>query len=179
MIFREATLDGVIVIEPDRIADGRGHFARTWCRAVFAEHGIAAEFVQCNTSFNARRGTLRGLHHQAAPDAEDKLIRCTRGRVFDVALDVRSGSETRGRWCATELSAENGRSVFIPAGFAHGFQTLEDASELFYQMSAAFAPEAARGIRWDDPEIAIDWPLPNPIVSKRDRAHPPLFELAT
>ena len=179
MIFRRAALADVIVIEPERIEDERGHFARTWCRDAFAEHGIAADFVQCNTSYNHRRGTLRGLHFQSPPHGEGKLIRCTRGRVFDVAVDVRPGSATRGAWCATELSAGNGRMVYIPAGFAHGFQTLEDASELFYQMSAAHAPEAARGIRWDDPEIGIDWPIPDPIMSERDRRNPLLSDGAT
>jgi dTDP-4-dehydrorhamnose 3,5-epimerase len=173
VIFREAALAGVIVIEPDRVADSRGHFARTWCREAFEAQGLTADFVQCNTSFNRRRGTLRGLHYQASPHDESKLIRCTRGRVFDVAVDVRAGSATRGKWCATELSDDNGRMVFIPGGFAHGFQSLEDASELFYQMSAAYVAEAARGVRWDDPGLAIDWPLADPIISERDRRNPP------
>ncbi len=178
MIFRDAGLDGVIVIEPERTEDERGHFARTWCRDAFAGRGLPVDFAQCNTSFNRRRGTLRGLHYQAAPHEEAKLIRCTRGRVFDVAVDVRPGSATLGRWCAAELSADNGRMVFIPGGFAHGFQTLEDASELFYQMSAAYAPEAVRGIRWDDPELAIDWPVADPILSERDRTLPGLDQAA-
>ncbi len=172
MIFRDTALDGVIVIEPDRIEDERGHFARTWCHEAFEAHGLAIDFVQCNTSFNHRRGTLRGLHYQVPPHEEGKLIRCTRGRIFDVAVDVRAGSATRGKWCATELSDDNGRMVFIPGGFAHGFQTLEDASEVFYQMSAAHAPEAARGVRWDDPKLDIDWPVANPVVSERDRRFP-------
>lgn len=172
MIFRDAGLDGVIVIEPERAEDERGHFARTWCRDAFAERGLATDFAQCNTSFNRRRGTLRGLHYQAAPHQEAKLVRCTRGRVFDVAVDVRPGSATLGRWCAAELSADNGRMVFIPGGFAHGFQTLEDTSELFYQMSAAYAPEAVRGISWNDPAIGIDWPIPEPILSERDHRNP-------
>ncbi len=177
MIFRDTTLDGVIVIEPDRVEDERGHFARTWNREAFEKRGLAGDFVQCNTSFNHQRGTLRGRHYQVPPHAESKLIRCTRGRVFDVAVDVRTGSATRGKWCAAELSADNGRMVFIPGGFAHGFQTLEDASEVFYQMSAAYAPEAARGVRWDDPGLAIDWPIADPIVSERDATHPLFLEL--
>ncbi len=177
MIFRAAALDGVIVIEPERVEDERGHFARTWCRETFAARGLAADFVQCNTSFNHRRGTLRGLHYQVAPHAESKLVRCTRGRVFDVAVDVRAGSATRGKWCAAELSADNGRMVFIPGGFAHGFQTLEDESEMFYQMSATHGPEAARGVRWDDRGLAIDWPVADPIVSERDRTHPYFLQL--
>ncbi len=178
MIFRDTALDGVFVIEPERVADERGHFARTWCREAFETRGLAADFVQCNTSFNRRRGTLRGLHFQAPPHAESKLIRCTSGRIFDVAVDVRAGSATRGKWCATELSGDNGRMVFIPAGFAHGFQTLQDASEVFYQMSAAHVPAAARGVRWDDPELDIEWPSSTPILSERDRTHPLLHELA-
>ena len=172
MIFHDTPLDGVIVIEPERIEDERGHFARTWCHEAFEAHGLAIDFVQCNTSFNHRRGTLRGLHYQAPPHEEGKLIRCTRGRIFDVAVDVRAGSPTRGKWRATELSADNGRMVFIPGGFAHGFQTLEDASEVFYQMSAAFAPEAARGVRWDDPMLDIEWPVADPIMSEHDRRMP-------
>ncbi len=178
MIFRDTALDGVIVIEPDRIEDERGHFARTWCHEAFEAHGLAIDFVQCNTSFNHLRGTLRGLHYQVPPHEEGKLIRCTRGRIFDVAVDVRAGSATRGKWCATELSDDNGRMVFIPGGFAHGFQTLEDASEVFYQMSAAYAPEAARGIRWNVPAIGIDWPIPEPILSEHDRTLPGLDQAA-
>ncbi len=179
MIFRDTALPGVILIEPERVEDERGHFARTWCREVFEKRGLAAEFTQCNTSFNRRRGTLRGLHYQLAPHAESKLIRCTRGRVFDVAVDVRADSATRGKWCAAELSADDGRMMFIPGGFAHGFETLEDASEVFYQMSAAYAPEMARGVRWDDPGLAIDWPVADPIVSERDGTHPFLLQLVT
>jgi dTDP-4-dehydrorhamnose 3,5-epimerase len=172
VIFRDTPLDGVIVIEPERIEDERGHFARTWCHEAFEAHGILTKFVQCNTSFNHRRGTLRGLHYQVLPHEEAKLIRCKRGRIFDVAVDVRAGSTTRGKWCATELSADDGRMVFIPGGFAHGFQTLEDASEMFYQMSAAYAPEAARGARWNDPELGIEWPLADPIISEHDHRMP-------
>ena len=178
MIFRDTALDGVIEIEPERVEDERGHFARTWSRDAFEDRGLTGEFVQCNTSFNHQRGTLRGLHFQVHPHQEAKLIRCTRGRVFDVAVDVRAGYPTRGKWCAVELSADNGRMLFIPGGFAHGFQTLDDASEVFYQMSAPYAPLAARGIRWNDPELAIDWPLASPILSERDQTLPYLHKLA-
>ena len=177
MIFHDTGLPGVIVIEPERAEDERGHFARTWCREAFEKRGIAADFTQCNTSFNHRRGTLRGLHYQAPPHQEAKLIRCTRGRVFDVAIDVRPGSATLGKWCAAELSEDNCRMVFIPVGFAHGFQTLADASEVFYQMSPAHAPEAARGIRWNDPALDIPWPVADPILSERDATHAFLGEL--
>ncbi len=172
MIFRDTALDGVIEIEPERVEDQRGHFARTWSREAFEKRGLAGDFVQCNTSFNRHRGTLRGLHYQASPHEEAKLIRCTRGRVFDVAVDIRPGSATRGKWCAAELSEDNGCMMFIPGGFAHGFQTLEDESEVFYQMSAAYAPAAARGIRWNDPRLAVDWPVADPILSERDRQNP-------
>ncbi len=177
MIFRDTALDGVIEIEFERIEDDRGHFARTWSRDAFEAHGLAGDFVQCNTSFNHQRGTLRGLHFQVDPHQEAKLIRCTRGRVFDVAVDVRADHPTRGDWCAVELSADDGRMLFIPGGFAHGFQTLDDASEVFYQMSAPYAPLAARGIRWNDPDLAIDWPLASPILSERDQTLPHFQEL--
>lgn len=175
MIFRKTELEGVLLIEPERIADARGHFSRTWCHGEFESHGLDAAFVQCNTSFNHHRGTLRGLHYQAPPHEEGKLIRCTRGRLFDVAVDVRVHSATRGKWCATELSADNGRMVFIPGGCAHGFQTLEDATEIFYQMTADYVPDAARGLRWDDPTLAIDWPVSDPIMSERDLQNFPYF----
>jgi dTDP-4-dehydrorhamnose 3,5-epimerase len=177
MIFRQTELAGLTVIDLEMSRDQRGHFARTWCRDEFAAHGIDAEFTQCGASFNHRRGTLRGLHFQIAPHDEAKLIRCTRGRVYDVAVDLRPGSPTRGQWRATELCAETGRMIYIPSGFAHGFQTLDDDSELFYQITAAYRPEAARGVRWDDPSLAIPWPVEDPILSARDRALPPITEL--
>ncbi len=172
MIFRDTELAGVFVIEPERSEDGRGFFARTWCRDEFARHGLATEFAQCSTSFNRKRGTLRGIHFQAAPHAETKLIRCTRGRVFDVAVDLRARSPTRGRWAAAELSAENGRMIYIPEGVAHGFQTLEDSTELFYQITLAHHAESVRGVRWDDPDLAIQWPMAAAVMSRRDRANP-------
>ena len=179
MIFRETELAGAYVIEPERNADARGYFARTWCRGEFAEHGLAADFIQCATSFNHRCGTVRGLHFQAAPHEETKLIRCTRGRVFDVAVDLRPGSQTMGKWTAAELSAENGRLMYLPEGLAHGFQTLEDGSEVFYQITPAHRPEATRGVRWDDPGLAIDWPLAVTAISERDRVNPAFHENQT
>lgn len=174
MIFKPTEIAGVLVIEPEPHADGRGHFARTFCTEEFAGRGLPTAFAQCSTSYNRRRGTLRGLHFQAAPFAEAKLIRCTRGRVFDVAVDLRPGSTTYRRWTAVELDAEGGRQVFIPEGCAHGFQTLADDSELFYQITAPYRPEAVRGLRWDDPALAIAWPAIPPILSDRDAALPML-----
>lgn len=177
MIFRQTELAGVVVIEPERHEDVRGYFARTWCADEFAAHGLVSDFAQCSTSFNRRRGTVRGLHLQIAPHQETKLIRCTRGRAFDVAVDLRPGSPTRGRWTAAELSAENGRSIYIPEGVAHGFQTLEDATELSYQITPTQCAEAARGVRWDDPQLAIDWPIAVTVISDRDRMSPEFLEL--
>lgn len=180
MIFRETELEGVVVIDLEKIEDERGYFARAWCWKEFFEAGLETTFVQCNVSQNQLRGTLRGLHFQIAPSAEGKLIRCTRGRLFDVAVDVRPDSPTHGNWVSIELSAETGRMVYIPEGFAHGFQTLEDNCELFYQMTAPYDPKAARGVRWDDPSLAIAWPLPErPVLSARDRALPRLAEMAS
>ncbi len=177
MKFRPTEIVGVVVIEPERRDDERGHFARTWCADEFTKHGLAAEFAQCSTSFNRKRGTVRGLHLQIPPYEEVKLIRCTRGHVFDVAVDLRPGSATRGRWVAAELSAENGHSIYIPEGVAHGFQTLEDATELFYQIAPAQCAEAARGLRWDDPQLAIDWPIAMTVISDRDRGNSPYNEM--
>jgi dTDP-4-dehydrorhamnose 3,5-epimerase len=177
MIFRETELRGAFIIEIEPIEDERGFFARTFCRDEFRARGLDAELRQCSLSFNRRRGTLRGLHYQAEPHAEVKQVRCTRGRVYDVIVDLRRGSPTRGRWIGVELGAEDRRALHVPAGFAHGFQTLEDASELFYQMSEPYWPELARGLRWDDPSLAIAWPFGDPIVSDRDRALPTLAEL--
>jgi dTDP-4-dehydrorhamnose 3,5-epimerase len=167
--FTETPLAGAFVVELDLLRDERGYFARTFDAGEFAERGLDASVVQCNTSFNERRGTLRGMHYQAAPNGEAKLVRCTRGSVYDVAVDLRDGAPTRGRWFGVELSADNGRMLYIPAGMAHGFQALEDDTELHYQMSHHYVPEAARGVRFDDPAFGIEWPLPDPIVSERDR----------
>ncbi len=174
MIFTRTALDGVWQIDLELRTDLRGHFARSFCAVEFAQHGLPAGFVQCNLSFNARRGTLRGLHWQAEPHPEGKLIRCTRGAIFDVAVDLRPGSPTLHRWIGVELTARTGRALFIPAGVAHGFQTLEDETEVFYQMTEFYHGEAARGARWDDPAFAITWALPDPILSERDLTHPPV-----
>jgi dTDP-4-dehydrorhamnose 3,5-epimerase len=163
---------GACVIELDRLGDERGFFARSFDRDEFAAHGLKSDFVQCNVSFNGKRGTLRGLHYQASPHEEAKLVRCTRGAIFDVIVDLRKVSGTYLQWIGVELTAENHRMLYVPEGFAHGFQTLEDASEVFYQMSEVFRPEAARGVRWNDPALGITWPLPDPTVSARDADYP-------
>jgi dTDP-4-dehydrorhamnose 3,5-epimerase len=169
--FTETPLRGAFVIELDLLPDERGYFARTFDVAEFAEHGLDALVVQCNTSFNPRRGTLRGMHFQAAPDGEAKLVRCTRGSIYDVAVDLRPDSQTYRSWFGTELSSANGRMLYIPVGMAHGFQTLEDDTEVSYQMSHYYVPEQARGVRFDDPAFGIVWPLPDPTVSGRDRQY--------
>lgn len=174
MRFIQTRLAGVWVIEPERIVDGRGWFARTFDATEFEARGLNPTVVQCNASFNARSGTLRGMHYQADPHGESKLVRCVRGAVFDVAVDVRPGSATSRRWHGVELSAENGVAFYIPAGLAHGFQTLTDDCEVLYQMGHPYVPEAARGVRWDDQAFAIDWPtsVGDRIISDKDRAYP-------
>ena len=178
MIFTETALAGAWIVEPERLEDERGFFARTFCAREFARRGLAPDMAQCSTSFNRRKGTLRGLHYQAEPHAEEKLVRVTMGAIFDVIVDLRDESPSFGRWFGTILSAENRRMLYIPKGFAHGFQTLADDSEVFYQISTFYDPASSRGIRWDDPELAVAWPNPQgAIVSARDRALPRLAEL--
>jgi dTDP-4-dehydrorhamnose 3,5-epimerase len=172
MIFAESPLAGAYVVDPERIEDERGFFARTWCAREFEAMGLDPRLSQCNVSFNARRGTLRGMHYQAEPHEEAKLVRCTLGAIFDVIVDLRPSSATLRRWFGVELSAENRRMLYIPPGFAHGFQTLADGSEVFYQMSESFHPGSARGIRWDDPSVAIDWPSEVLVISEKDRGFP-------
>lgn len=172
MIFTPLELAGLYLVEPERHEDERGYFVRTWCREEFAGAVGEVTFVQTSQSFNKRAGTIRGMHYQAAPFGETKLVRCIRGAIYDVAVDIRPWSPTRGRWIAVELSEENGRAVLIPDGFAHGFQTLRDGSEVAYQISEYHRPEAARGIRWDDPAIGIKWPLAVTAISGRDKAWP-------
>jgi dTDP-4-dehydrorhamnose 3,5-epimerase len=177
VIFRDTELPGVLVIELEPKSDHRGFFARTWCRREFAERGLNAALAQCSLSFNPRRGTLRGMHYQAPPHAEAKLVRCTRGAIWDVALDLRPESPTFLGHVGVELTADNRDMLYIPEGVAHGFQTLEDASEVDYQMSACHAPQAARGVRYDDPAFGITWPIDDPIMLERDRTYPD-FEVA-
>jgi dTDP-4-dehydrorhamnose 3,5-epimerase len=172
MKFVETQLPGAFVIEPEPVGDTRGFFARTFYAHEFAERGLDPSIAQCSVSFNHRRGTLRGMHYQSAPFEEAKLVRCTAGAIHDVILDLRPFSPSFRQWIAVELSAANRRMLYIPAGMAHGFQTLEDASEVFYQISKPYAPEHACGVRWDDPAFAIRWPLRDPILSERDRTYP-------
>jgi dTDP-4-dehydrorhamnose 3,5-epimerase len=178
MIFRETKLAGVFVIDAEPIADERGAFARTFCAREFAAHGLETAIAQCSASFNAKKGTLRGLHFQAPPHSEAKLVRVTAGAIYDVAIDLRADSPTYGQWTAAELTAKNRRMLYIPKGCAHGFQTLMDASELFYQIAEFYEPASARGLRWDDADLAIAWPDKSaPILSERDSAFPALREL--
>ncbi|HZB93934.1 MAG TPA: dTDP-4-dehydrorhamnose 3,5-epimerase [Stellaceae bacterium] len=172
MIFTPARLAGLMLVELEPHRDERGWFARAWCAREFAEHGLDPGLAQASLSFNHRRGTLRGLHYQRPPHAEAKLVRCLSGALWDVAVDLRPGSPTRGRWEAFELSAANRRALYIPAGFAHGFQTLAPDTEILYLISAFHAPEAAAGLRHDDPAFAISWPLPVAAISPRDTAWP-------
>jgi dTDP-4-dehydrorhamnose 3,5-epimerase len=167
--FAESTLRGAYVIEIEPISDERGFFARTWCREEFQALGLSTHVEQNSISFNRKKGTLRGLHYQEAPNEEVKLVRCTRGAIYDVILDLRTDSTTFCRWFAVELSADNGKMLYVPTGFAHGFQTLTDKSEVFYQISEQYRPQMARGVRWNDPAFQIEWPIPNPILSVRDR----------
>jgi dTDP-4-dehydrorhamnose 3,5-epimerase len=168
MIFTEMELRGLYLVEMERREDERGFFARAWCRDEFEAHGLDGRLVQCNVSFNHRRGTLRGMHYQAEPYPEAKLVRCTQGAIYDVAIDLRPTAPTFRQWVSVELTAANRRMLYIPAGFAHGFQTLVGDSEVFYQMSEFYHPELARGVRWNDPAFAIRWPLTDPFLSERD-----------
>lgn len=172
MIFAETKLPGAFVIEPKRLEDGRGFFARTFCQKEFGACGINPRLVQCSISFNRKRGTLRGMHYQAAPHAEARLISCPRGAIYDVILDLRSESPTTGQWFGVELSGENYRMLYVPEGFAHGFQTLDQGTLVFYQMSEFYHPESARGVRWDDPLYGIAWPLEPQCISARDASYP-------
>ena len=172
MIFTATAVDGAFLIEPERHADQRGFFARVYGRAEFAQRGLSTELAHTSISFNHRRGTLRGMHFQAPPHAEAKLVRCTRGAVWDVALDLRLDSPTYLRHAAATLSAENRLAFYIPEGCAHGFVTLEDASEIAYQISAEYHPAAGRGVRWNDPAFGIAWPEPVVVLSERDANYP-------
>lgn len=174
MLFSPTAIEGVLLIRPEFRTDHRGGFARTWCRETFARQRLAVDLAQCSVSLNLRRGTIRGLHFQRPPYAETKLVRCTRGAIYDVAVDLRRDSPTYLRWVAFELNEENHRMLYIPDYCAHGFQTLRDDTEVFYQMSMPHHAEAAGGIGWDDPAVAVDWPIARPILSDRDRSWPPL-----
>ena len=172
MIFEETNLDGAWLIRLDPVWDERGFHARAWCRDELTSRELETDLVQCNVSFNGKRGTLRGLHYQREPFGETKLIRCTAGAIYDVILDLRTGSPTFGRWKSFELSAANRHMIYVPKGFAHGFLTLEDDSEVFYMQSSVYSPDHARGVRWDDPLFAIEWPEEINAMSSRDRNLP-------
>lgn len=171
MRFTETPLAGAYLIDLERREDERGFFARSWCADEFKQHGLNPRLVQCNLSFNKKRGTLRGMHYQAEPYPEAKLVRCTMGAIYDVIIDLRPASPTFKQWFGVELTAENRRALYIPIGCAHGFQTLVDHSEVFYQMSEFFHPECARGVRWNDPCFGIIWPIDPPILSQRDQSY--------
>lgn len=172
MHFSHTTIPGVFTIEVTPHRDERGSFARTWCQNEFEEHGLNPRMVQCSISFNQRTGTLRGMHFQVSPHAEAKLVRCTRGSVYDVVLDLRPGSPSYKQWIAVTLSAENRNMMYVPEGCAHGFITLEDGTEVFYQMSEFYDPPSARGVRWNDPAFGIQWPIETAVISERDASYP-------
>ena len=192
MIFKETKLKGAFIIEPEKIEDERGFFARTYCRREFESHGLKPYVVQCNISYNKRRGTLRGMHYQVGPYEEAKLVSCIRGALYDVIIDLRSDSPTYRQWIALELSGHNAahcspltavsahcspltvnyNMLYIPEGFAHGFLTLTDNTEVFYQMSEFYMPESARGVRWNDPAFGIMWPIDVAVISERDSKYP-------
>jgi dTDP-4-dehydrorhamnose 3,5-epimerase len=172
MIFKETKLKGAYLIEIEPTKDERGFFARSFCVREFEKHGLDIHIVQCNISYNKKRGTLRGMHYQIAPYAEAKLVRCTMGAIYDVIIDLRSNSATFKRWIAAELTKENLQMLYIPEGFAHGFQTLTDNGELIYYHTAFYSPEYERGLRFDDPRLAINWPLPAGAISPKDQSYP-------
>lgn len=172
MILTELPLPGAFLVEIEKLTDGRGYFARTFSVREFAERGLNTTVDQCSLSFNAKRLTLRGMHYQAAPYGECKLVRCTRGAIFDVAVDVRPSSSAYRSWYGVELSEDSGLAVYWPEGVAHGFLTLKEASEVLYQISAPHEPSAARGVRWDDPAFSVAWPAEPRIISERDGNYP-------
>jgi dTDP-4-dehydrorhamnose 3,5-epimerase len=171
MKFTETKLKGSFIITPDLIEDERGSFARNFCRHEFEDHGLNPNLVQCNISFNKHKGTLRGMHYQANPHAEVKLVRCTAGAIYDVIIDLRPESPTFRQWFAIELSGKNHQLLYVPEGFAHGYQTLEAQTEVFYQVSAFYHPASERGIRWNDPAFGIEWPLAVKSISSKDKSY--------
>lgn len=170
-MFVETFLKGAFVIDLEKREDDRGFFARAFCQREFAEHGLEVQVAQCNISFNERKGTLRGMHYQVSPFEEAKLVRCTRGSIYDVIIDLRGDSRTFGRPFGVELTARNRRMLYIPREFAHGFQTLEHDTEVFYQMSQYYSAEHSRGVRWNDPAFGIEWPPDERIISERDQQY--------
>ena len=173
MIFTETKLKGAFIIEPEKNEDERGFFARSYDSKIFEEHGLNPKVLQCNISFNKKKGTLRGMHYQISPYQEAKFLRVTKGKIYDVIIDLRPHSGTFKQWIGIELSDKNYKMIYIPEGFAAGFQSLEDNTELFYQVSQVYMPEYERGIRWDDPTFKISWPLKPTVISKKDLSRPP------
>ena len=176
MLFQPTNLADAYLIQLETITDDRGFFARAWCVEEFAAHGLDTALVQCNLSFNKQQGTVRGMHYQMMPFAETKVVRCIRGALYDVIIDLRPTSPTYLQWLGVTLSAENRTALYVPQGFAHGFQTLTDETEVFYQMSAFYAPEYARGVRWNDPRFGIVWPLPVTVMAGKDQSYPDFVE---
>ncbi|MGV6860090.1 MAG: dTDP-4-dehydrorhamnose 3,5-epimerase [bacterium] len=177
MKFTETRLQGAYIVDMDPIRDERGYFARVWCAREFEAQGLNTDLKQCNVAYNNSKGTLRGMHYQHQPHAEVKLVRCTRGAIYDVIVDLRPGSSTYLGWTGVELTEENHRMLYVPEGFAHGYLTLLDDSELFYQVSAFYAPGAEGGVRWDDPAVGIEWPEAGElIISPKDSEWPLLQE---
>jgi dTDP-4-dehydrorhamnose 3,5-epimerase len=172
VIFKETELKGAFVIELEQHRDERGFFARSWCQREAEAHGLNPQVIQCNISFNERKGTLRGMHYQALPHQEAKLVRCTAGSIYDVIIDLRPDSASHKRHIGVILSAQDRNMLYVPEGFAHGFLTLEDESEIFYQMSEFYSPYFGRGFRWNDPAFRINWPFPPSVISERDNSYP-------
>lgn len=172
MIFNETPVKGAFIVEPQKQEDERGFFARSWCQREFETRGLVYRSVQANVSFNNKRGTLRGMHYQVKPYEETKLLRCIRGAIYDVIIDLRPASPSYGRWWSVELRADDSRMLYVPGGVAHGFQTLEDKAEVIYQVSQFYTPEAERGVRYDDPAFGIRWPLEVTAISAKDRSWP-------
>ena len=172
MTFKETKLQGAFIIEPEMLIDERGAFARTFCRKDFESHGLNGSISQCSISLNTRKYTLRGMHYQKKPFAEAKLVRCSRGVIYDVIVDLRYDSPTFKQWTSVEISAENRKMVYVPVDFAHGFQTLTDGTEVIYQMSEFYSPSHAGGFRWNDPSFKIQWPSDNFVISSKDQTYP-------
>ena len=171
MIFKETELKGAFIIQIEPIEDERGFFARSWCKKEFEQYGLNCNLVQCNISFNKKRGILRGMHYQIEPYKETKLVRCIRGAIYDVIIDLRPESKTYKQWIGIELTSENRKILYVPEGFAHGFQTLENNTEVFYQVSEFYNPKYEKGVRWDDEVFGIKWPIKEKIISDKDKNH--------
>jgi len=169
MIFTETKIKGAFIIEPELLTDERGFFARSFCKEEFQKYGLETDIVQCNISYNKKKGTLRGMHYQVPPFEEAKIVSCTQGSIYDVIVDLRRGSQTYRQWYAEKLCADSYRALYIPKGCAHGFQTLEDNCIVYYQMGEYYHPECARGMQWNDPSIGIVWPVPAMIISEKDK----------